>query len=313
MKHPILTLLAAAFVAAGTSLSTWAYQEPITVAVLDFDNPGHVLGVGGADIAILLGTYLLDNEEVFLVERQELDKILSEQELTLSGMVSPAAAVAIGHLTGAKVLVMGRVVSMGDKQMLLSRVMSTETSRVFPQRVEIATNAGLDAAIGELAALVNNDLKTQREALVAAPEDPAERMRRWEAMVQGKTLPSVSVDVEEEHISQPVIDPAVQTEMRMVLQQLGFEVIDINRSAQRPQIAITGEAFSELGARRGNLVSCRARAEIEVARTNDGGLLLSDRQTSVAVDTAEHVAGKLALENAAVALLDRIIPALTNP
>ena len=60
-------------------------------------------------------------------------------------------------------------------------------------------------------------------------------------------------------------------------------------------------------------MSCRARVEIKVTRTADGKLLLSERQTSVAVDLAEHIAGKTALQNAAAQLLDRIVPKLLEP
>ena len=44
-----------------------------------------------------------------MVERAELEKILGEQELGLSGTVSADTAAKVGNLTGAKVLVTGRV------------------------------------------------------------------------------------------------------------------------------------------------------------------------------------------------------------
>lgn len=43
-----------------------------------------------------------------------------------------------------------------------------------------------------------------------------------------------------------------------------------------------------------------------------GKLLLADRQSDVAVDLAENVAGKRALENASLKLLDRIVPKLAG-
>jgi hypothetical protein len=97
--------------------------------------------------------------------------------------------------------------------------------------------------------------------------------------------------------------------MKLMLQQLGFEVIDPANSTKQPDVAITGEAFSELAGRRGNLVSCRSRVEVKVTQPATGKLLLADRQTDVAVDLAENIAGKSALENGARKLMDRIIPA----
>jgi len=97
-----------------------------------------------------------------------------------------------------------------------------------------------------------------------------------------------------------------------MLQQLGFEVIEPKDSNKQPDVQIQGEAFSEFAGRRGNLISCRGRIEIKVTQTATGKLLLADRQNDVAVDLAENIAGKRTLENAALKLLDRIVPKLVG-
>ena len=63
--------------------------------------------------------------------------------------------------------------------------------------------------------------------------------------------------------------------------------------------------------RRGNLVSCRARIEVTV-KDASGKLITTDRQMDVAVDIAEHAAGKKALEAAALKLADRLVPKLVQ-
>jgi hypothetical protein len=125
-------------------------------------------------------------------------------------------------------------------------------------------------------------------------------------------LPSVSVVISEQHIGAVVVDPAAQTEITLLLQQLGFQVINPATGNAQADIQIAGEAFSEFAGRHGNLVSCRARVEVHVNRPGSGKLLLADRETSVAVDLAEHLAGKTALENAAAKIIERIIPVLTQ-
>ena len=60
-----------------------------------------------------------------------MDKILSEQELGASGLVSADTAAKIGSLTGAQVLVTGRLFAVGNQYMVVAKIISTETSRVY--------------------------------------------------------------------------------------------------------------------------------------------------------------------------------------
>lgn len=89
-------------------------------------------------------------------------------------------------------------------------------------------------------------------------------------------------------------------------------MIDPSCSEKIPEIIISGEAFSETGARRGQLVSARARVEVKAVRKSDGKLLDSDSETAVAVDIAEATAGKTALQDAAWVLLERMVPKLVG-
>lgn len=302
-----LTSLVSIFFAAGVALAQ-ADNGPLTAAVFDFQASGDKLAGKGSEAALLLGTQLSSNPNVALVERQELEKVLGEQELGLSGTVSPETAAKVGSLTGAKVLITGRVFGSGDKYYLAAKVIGTETSRVFGEVVSFGDPSALDKAAVELAPKISTILKEQTAALVPAVETSAARLTRLKQEVQGKKLGSVSVSVTERHLSHPVIDPAVETELKATLQQLGFEVLDLKSATRTPDWAITGEAFSELAAHRGNLVSCRARVEIKVVRPSDSKLVLTDRQTDVAVDLAENIAGKSALENAARKIVDRLVP-----
>ena len=95
------------------------------------------------------------------------------------------------------------------------------------------------------------------------------------------------------------------------VQQAGFTLVD-DRSAQKPDIEITGEAFSAFGVRRGNLISCKARLELK-AQKRTGEVLAVDRQTSVAADIAEQIAAKISLQNAALDMAERLLPKLQSP
>lgn len=284
---------------------------PLTAAVLDFQTSGDKLDKKGAQAAILLNAKLTAAPNLVLVERQDLEKVLGEQELGLSGTVTAETATKVGQLTGAQVLITGRLFDAGDKYFLVAKIMSTETSRVFGETAAFSDLAALDKAVDELAGKVQVLTEKQSANLVARVESPEERLARLKKFVEGKTLPSVTVNISEQHLGRAIVDPAAETEFRLVLQQLGFTVLDTANTAQQPDVRITGEAFSEFGARRGNLVSSVARVEIKAVKA-DGTLLATDRQRGVAVDLAENVAAKEALQNAALKLLDRLVPKLAD-
>ena len=254
----------------------------LTMAVFNFQTTGDSLVGKGSEAAALLNAHLSSAApDVVLLERQELDKALGEQELGISGTVAPETAAKVGALTGAKVLITGRLFDAGGRYFLVAKVIGTETSRVYGETVEFGDFAALDKAVMELATKIGADLKAHADTLVARIEDPEARLARLKKIVEGKKLPSVSVVIAEQHIGQFVIDPAAQTEMKLILQQIGFEVIDPSVSGRQAEVQITGEAFSEAAGQRGNLLSDRARVEITVVRPASGKLLLADRQHGV--------------------------------
>ncbi len=286
---------------------------PLPMAVFDFQATDRALEKKGGEVATLLNARLSVFPDVFLVERQEIDKILGEQEAGISGAITADTAAKVGALVGAKVLVTGRVFEAGGKVYVVAKIMSTETGRVYGELVTAKDFAAIDPAIEELAGKIAVLTQKQAATLVAKVEDPSARIERLKKLTAGKTLPAVYVTVAEQHLARAVIDPAVQTEMMIVLKEIGFPVVTAEEALKlKDVVVISGEAFSELGMRRGNLVSCRSRVEIKVTQAATKKLLHVDRQTDVAIDIAEHIAGKKALENAALKLIDRIVPQLVK-
>lgn len=289
---------------------TLGAAEPValSVAVFDFESKDESVRDLGTKISALLNANLSAEPKLVLVERAELDKVLGEQELGLSGTVSPASAAKIGQLTGAQVLVTGRVFKVEKETMLVAKVIGTETGRVYGETVKGGAAIPVTDLSAQLATKIAETLGKKGDTLIAQVIPRERRIAELKKAVGNGPLPTVSVKLPERHFGGPVVDPAAETELGLMLQECGFKLIG-EKSGEKPDIEIVGEAFSAFGVRRGNLVSCRARVEVQ-ARRADGSIAAVDRQTGVAVDIAEQTAAKTALQEAALDIAERLLPKL---
>lgn len=309
LPSSLLALLSALGLFVSKAHAAPADAPPLTVAIFDFDSKDEAVRDLGPKVAVLLNANLSAEPQLITVERAELEKVLGEQELGLSGTVSPDTAAKVGHLTGAKVLVTGRVFKADKELILVAKIIGIETSRVYGELVKgTAAGASLTDISSELAKKIATTLTQKGDTLVAKVESHEDRIARLKKSLKASKLPAVSVKIDERHFGQPVIDPAAETEFGLILKECGFTLVD-DKSPQKADVEITGDAFSAYGLRKGNLISCKARIELKVQRRT-GETLAVDRQTSVAVDVAEQTAAKTALQNGAAELADRIIPKL---
>jgi hypothetical protein len=307
MKTTLFTLFAFVTLAAGASAGD-PPPAPLPTAVFEAEAVSPALKERAAQFSALLLAGLSSQSELALVERAQLDTALGELSLGASGLADPASAAKVGRLTGAKVLVNAKAIGTTGEMTVVAKVVGTETGRVFAVS-KVVSGGDATTAANELAAQVAKTVKAHAAELVAPVEDTIAREARLRAMVAGKTLPALAVSIPEQHLTRPVRDPAAETEIARTLGALGFTLLE-SSSAEKVTIRITGEAISELGMRRGDFVSCRARVEVKVVEIVTGRILLQDRQTEVAADISEAVAAKTALERAGAKLAERIVLAI---
>jgi TolB-like protein len=278
-------------------------------ALFAFEERGGSKGVA-AKITDLLFAKLATRPELMLVDRDDLKKTFQELELNLSGMVKEPARV--GQLTGARLLVSGSVVQVDKKLYLTARIVGTETSRLAPVAVEGKLSDELGPLVDKLATAVGDKIAQEGKNLVAAPLTRTDRLAALSKKLKDGKRPTVMIQIAERHVGPVVHDPAAQTELIRYCRATGFTVLDSGAPVGQADVLIQGEGISELAGRRGGLTSVKARVELKVVDRKTDKILAADRQTTVVVDVTEQIASKTALEQAAAALAERLLPKLVK-
>ncbi|HEU4833204.1 MAG TPA: FlgO family outer membrane protein [Pyrinomonadaceae bacterium] len=106
-------------------------QPKTTIAVVEFaDLEGRVNNFGRF-VAEELITRLHESNKFKVIERQLLNKIITEQKLSLTGIVDPASAKKLGRLLGVEAIVSGSVTDLSKTLRVNARMISTETGEIF--------------------------------------------------------------------------------------------------------------------------------------------------------------------------------------
>lgn len=161
-------LLRAVLTLAGVALfapTVLAAQAKPVIAVLYFDN--NSIGKDRADydgvgkgIADMLITDMASNPNVRIVERERIQALLVEQNLTKAGTIDPQTAIRIGKIIGAQYMITGGFMSDGrGTYVLTSRAINVESSAITnPIRI---TSKGDDVLglINQLSTKLSSDMK----------------------------------------------------------------------------------------------------------------------------------------------------------
>jgi len=112
------------------------------IAVLPFNNGGSY-GQGKEDfdalergIAGMMISELSQNPAARVVERQEIQRLLDEQNLGAQGRVDPQTAAKVGKLVGARYVVLGTFIDFYGDFRVDIRLVNTETSEIVKTESE---------------------------------------------------------------------------------------------------------------------------------------------------------------------------------
>ena len=114
-------------------LLSFLLAQPKTVAISYFDNTSGLerynpLSKGLADMLI---TDLSNIESIQIVEREKLEEIIQEQNLALTGIIDESKAAQVGKLLGAKLILTGSFLIMGETMRIDARLLDVSTGKVI--------------------------------------------------------------------------------------------------------------------------------------------------------------------------------------
>ena len=144
---------------------------------------------------------------------------------------------------------------------------------------------------------------------MSEPVSKKDRLSALKKRLQAYSKPSLTIKISEHHVNRPTTDSAAQTEMILYGMESGFPVIDNpGNQARHADIVISGEGFTEIATRRGDIVGVKARLEVKAVDQATNRILAVDRQTVIELDLSELIAGKKALESASALIAERLLP-----
>jgi|GEM_PF-1272361 len=153
-------------------------QKPITtIAVMPFEN---LTGSPAFDwlregIAEVVSGKISANEQVAVVERSQLTKVLEELKLSASGLVIKEAQIRAGRMLGAKFLLLGSFQYSKPQIMINARIIDTETAQILSAVDAIGTETEIFALQKQLVQkILQNIVPSQIIAKIKVPLFPYE-------------------------------------------------------------------------------------------------------------------------------------------
>lgn len=281
----------------------------------------------GDMLAQVLATRLAAQGEYTVIDRSDLDRVLKEQEVRLSGLVDPKKAAEVGKLIGAELLITGRIVKNEDQLYAFCKAISVETSELKGFFITLDGQAGLAQIVDQLTGRLTKALPEWSSTLIPEPKRGPTLVQKLKKQLQGRVTPKVAVVVTEQHRApQQAIDPAVQTEISRLLEKAGVSLVAVPEKLREAIISgsedygaladklagagylIHGEAFSEPAGEVKGLTVAVARAELKIVDLKKERVIVSNSATARVPDLAEHLAAKSALQQAANQLARKLLP-----
>ena len=150
-KFSIILLLLVSII-----IETTLAQQPIAIG--DFKNDSEVFYLDSWEKSIpeFLKSELSKAEELIVVERQQLESVLREQALSMTGLIDSATAQSVGQMVGAQYMISGKISKTGKWIRIDARIIQVSTGQVKSEKVRGQDNQHLQ----EMVILLSNNIRT---------------------------------------------------------------------------------------------------------------------------------------------------------
>ncbi len=105
--------------------------ERLSIAVLPFSSQGIGTELQDIDFLDKLITGFVNSGRFKVIERAQLERILEEQKLGLSGIIDPTTAAEIGKGIGVDAVILGSVTRAGNSLSIDARLIDTENATII--------------------------------------------------------------------------------------------------------------------------------------------------------------------------------------
>ena len=140
------------------------------IAVVEFSDLDGMITAFGQHLAeeLITELFLISPGQFEVVERRQLMKVLSEQRLTMSGLLDAKAMESVGKILGIEAIVTGSMTDLESNIKINARMIGIETARVFAvARTSIPK-------IGIVAKLMAKEANITQPNLQTAPKTTAQ-------------------------------------------------------------------------------------------------------------------------------------------
>jgi TolB-like protein len=148
--------------------------ERLTIAILPFDTKGIGGDLGEIDLLDKLTTAFYNMNRFKVIERAQLEQILNEQKLGMSGIVDVSTAAQIGKGMGVDAVVCGSIARAGNTASIDARLVDTETAAIITAQDAYANGINLPALsqmIVEVAVKIKNELPLETGYVIGVDND----------------------------------------------------------------------------------------------------------------------------------------------